>query len=297
MVKEVIKAIRLKNLILLSLIFFTVELFFYLKVPFCSFNLHSFLLYTSALLCAASGYIINDYFDKQSDTINNKLNKSSLSRKSLLVIYLTLILASLSAAILFNNNSYLYINIFCSLSLFLYSWKLQHLPIIGNLVIALLAGICPLLVFFSHLEIAPHLPILTDSQLLTLAIPFYYACTACTTTFSREIAKDLEDIKGDQAQHAQTLPIAFGAKTAKFTIIFLLGTTATLTLFALINYQLIGISLTTAISVLILLLIPILFLILKTYTANSKEDFNHLSNGHKVLFLMANVVLLIHTIF
>ena len=70
MVKKYFKAIRIKNLALLGLIFWGLMLHIYSEG--FSFEIDHFLLFTSVIITTASGYLINNYYDINSDKINNK---------------------------------------------------------------------------------------------------------------------------------------------------------------------------------------------------------------------------------
>ena len=79
MVKNYFKAIRIKNLGLLSLLFWGLMLHNYSGI--FSINTDQILLFLSIITTTAAGYLINNYFDLKSDLINNK-NISGLSKKN-----------------------------------------------------------------------------------------------------------------------------------------------------------------------------------------------------------------------
>ena len=65
MVKKYFKAIRIKNLALLGLIFGGLMLHSYSDS--FSFEIDHLLLFTSVIITTASGYLINNYYDLNSD--------------------------------------------------------------------------------------------------------------------------------------------------------------------------------------------------------------------------------------
>ena len=91
MVKNYFKAIRIKNLGLLSLLFWGLMLHNYSE----SFSIKTdkILLFLSIITTTAAGYLINNYFDLKSDVINNK-NISGLSKKKYYLLYLAHVLLS-----------------------------------------------------------------------------------------------------------------------------------------------------------------------------------------------------------
>ena len=107
------------------------------------------------------------------------------------------------------NNS-----LFCSHHIFkltnflvstIYSWKLKTTPLVGNIAVSYLGAIS----FF-----AAGLISISFSQ--TLGHPvFILAVIGFFGTLSREILKDIRDVKGDRAIGAKTLPIIASEKIAR----------------------------------------------------------------------------------
>ena len=294
MVKDITKAIRLKNLILLSFIFFSLELLLHFKAPFTQYSNTNLFAYLSVILTAAAGYVINDFFDKESDILNAKKNKTKLSRKRILILFYILTLASILTSSLFNNQFFFELVIGTHLILFIYSWKLKNLPIIGNLTIATSAGICPLIIYITHPEIKQFLSTTNSNNTIELVIPFIYACLSFLTTFTREIIKDIEDYKGDKALKAKTIPIIFSKEIAKSLAIILLLAISTLILLIMLNHNNINIKLGTLIVLTTLIFIPLIITIRNTVLAKEKKDYTKISNLLKFIFASSNVVLLVH---
>ncbi len=294
MVKDITKAIRLKNLILLSFIFFSLELLLHFKAPFTQYSNTNLFAYLSVILTAAAGYVINDFFDKESDILNAKENKTKLSRKRILILFYILTLASILTSSLFNNQFFFELVIGTHLILFIYSWKLKNLPIIGNLTIAISAGICPLIIYITHPEIKQFLSTTNSNNTIELVIPFIYACLSFLTTFTREIIKDIEDYKGDKALKAKTIPIIFSKEIAKSLAIILLLAISTLILLIMLNHNNINIKLGTLIVLTTLIFIPLIITIRNTVLAKEKKDYTKISNLLKFIFASSNVVLLVH---
>ena len=139
MVKKYLKSIRIKNLALLGLIFWGLMLHNYSES--FSFKVDHLLLFMSVIITTASGYLINNYYDISSDKINNK-NIEGLSKTFYRNCYLLHLFTSL--LILFISDlspGWLNLVIITHFLVYLYSLKLQHLPIIGNLVVAFLSSI------------------------------------------------------------------------------------------------------------------------------------------------------------
>jgi 4-hydroxybenzoate polyprenyltransferase len=121
---------------------------------------------------------------------------------------------------------------------------LKHEPLIGNLMIALITAMIPLLLlFFEFIPLyqaygnelfAPFREAVLSQEdpagRLNLIIFWIlgYSCFAFITTLIREIQKDLADQPGDRKVGSRTLPIALGEKRTRILVavlilLFLLG--------------------------------------------------------------------------
>ncbi len=97
--------------------------------------------------------------------------------------------------------------------LVVYNIRLKRLPLVGNVTVALLAGL--VLVYGS-------LAVSHDAVWIGAAFAFL-------TTLAREIIKDIEDVRGDAAVSARTLPLVAGAKPASLLACGVLAFTVILT--------------------------------------------------------------------
>jgi len=227
-----------------------------------------FLLSLSTLFIAAAGYIINDYYDIKIDYINKPdrvvvgklVNRRIVLASHGLLNFIGIALGfylSLSVGVL---------NFFCGFLLWLYSNRLKRMPLIGNVVIALLTALSIyILAIYYH-----------RNAFLVLN----YAVFAFSINLVREIIKDLEDIRGDMRFGSKTLPIIWGLRKTKyflFGLIFLF----IFTLFYLSN----GLGNHTLNVFFILLILPIGYLIYLLYKADSQKRFQQLSTYCKLLML------------
>ena len=99
---------------------------------------------------------------------------------------------------------------------YLYSLKLQHWPVIGNLLVALLSSIVLLIPYwltgnFWELE----------NFNLSENINQIFVIFCFLLTMKRELVKDMEDIQGDLKTGSYTLPIVAGEKFSKLILIIL----------------------------------------------------------------------------
>jgi len=175
----------------------------------------------NTMLIAASGYVINDYYDSRMDRINRPFkwiagNKWSLKR--VLYFYFLLlsagVLLSLYLALRLSLIPFIFIYPVAIIGLWLYSYVLKCKPIAGNLWVSL---------FCAGVVLIVALPdwLLGNPSVINQEI-WYYSLFAFLATWFREVVKDLEDIAGDQQAGCQTFPAQFGLSSGKI-LAFLAG--------------------------------------------------------------------------
>ena len=111
------------------------------------------ILVISSLFIAAGGYVINDYFDTKIDR-ENKPDKiivgRVVKRRVAMVLHLVFNGIGIALALVLAFLMHLYwlalIQIGCAVILWYYSTRFKHQPIIGNLIVALLAALVPFVV-------------------------------------------------------------------------------------------------------------------------------------------------------
>lgn len=201
-------------------------------------SLDFFLLVFSTVLIAAGGNIINDYFDVRADRINKPKKMIIgvyIKRRVAIVSHWVLNFIAFSIALylswVYQSFWYLFIHLLSINVLWVYSSNFKRKLLIGNILVAMLTGLVPLLVgyyFFHH----PSLELQSDgngidipiavgaSKGFIIYISVLIAAFAFAMNFSREIVKDIEDVEGDKKLRARTLPIKIGEKRAKFVAAF-----------------------------------------------------------------------------
>ena len=196
------------------------------------------LLMAAVVLTAAGGYVINDYFDVKIDHINRpdavvvtrSVSKPAAMRLSV-GLSITGALCGIAVAWLLRSMTLGIIFVLVPGLLWFYSSSYKRLLMIGNLTIALLAGLTPLVVAMANVA---QLRLLYGSILpyTTLEHDLYawlggFALFAFLLTWIREIIKDLQDQMGDRELECHTLPIVWGELWTKiFVTVLLCGTLA-----------------------------------------------------------------------
>lgn len=211
-----------------------------------------FLLVFSTVLIAAAGNIINDYFDVRADRINKpeKLIIGKYIKKRVAIvthwgINLVAFLMAVYLSIRLNTFWYVFIHLLSINLLWYYSTLFKRKFLIGNILIAGLTAMVPLLVglyYYLHDNVIWQ----TGSQLypfdwdqpgrLIYMISIGLACFAFILNLAREIAKDVQDIQGDRLLNAKTIPIVLGERNSGLLLLFFLLIAAGGVVFVGINF-------------------------------------------------------------
>lgn len=231
MVKAYLKLIRWPNLLIIGLIFVLTKsqivgpISDLSEVESCIETWHWVLLTLATILIAASGNVINDIFDQDID-FHNKPNKivvvKVVSVEQAWNLYYALGSFGLGLGIFLcwrlGNVSHSIIFMMAAGGLYFYSYVYKRQFLIGNITVAILAGLVPFLPLYLQMMCVP------DTWLQLPWTPFIMALSAFAflSTLIREIIKDMEDLKGDQMMMCSTLPIVFGINGAKIVVVLLL---------------------------------------------------------------------------
>ena len=168
------------------------------------------LLMAVVTLITAAGNVINDYFDAGIDAINRPerpIPSGAVSRDAALVyagllFFLGILLSGFTAPLC------LAIALFNAVLLVAYAARLKSTPFFGNAAVSYLAA--SIFLFGGALA---------GGYRLVDMLPF--AVITFLAMLARELLKDAEDIEGDRAGGADTLPIRIGVrKTALLAFVF-----------------------------------------------------------------------------
>ena len=155
----------------------------------------------------AAGNVINDYFDYKIDLINKPKRPIPSGRISLengrnygYLLFAAGTMCGFLISYITNNWIPFGIVLFADVVLYLYAYTLKTTPLLGNLTVGFMTGFGFVFGGFS---------INNPSIIMTSLFLGFFAFVMTT---AREIVKDIEDIEGDKADCAKTLPILIGEK-------------------------------------------------------------------------------------
>ena len=178
---------------------------------------------------AAGGYVINDYFDVKIDRINRPdevVVTRSVSKPAAMRISIGLsgfgVICGLIVAGLLHSLTIAILFILIPGLLWFYSSSYKRLFMVGNLIIALLAGVTPMIVAMANVAIL-QLRYETIIPFTTLPHDLYawlggFALFAFLLTWIREIVKDLQDQMGDRELECHSMPVVWGEKWTKIFV-------------------------------------------------------------------------------
>lgn len=184
------------------------------------------LIMLAMVFIAAGGYVINDYFDVKIDRINRpdelivtrSISKPSAMRLSM-VLSGTGIICGIAAAGMLRSWTLGILFVIIPGLLWFYSSSYKRLFMVGNLIIALLAGVAPMVVAMANVAIL-QLRYGTILAYTTLPHDIYawvggFALFAFLLTWIREIIKDMQDQMGDRELECHSMPVVWGEKWTK----------------------------------------------------------------------------------
>ena len=213
-------------------------------------------------LTASARNVINDYFDINIDKVNRPnrvLPKGELTLNEALGFYVFLSFVSLFLSIFISLIALLEVFL-ASILLFLYSYKIKKIPLLGNFVVAFLTG-------FAFIYGGM---VVNNSKAAMIPALF-----ALLINFIREIVKDMQDITGDKQQGIKSYPAVHGFNRSKMIIVFVTIVLIILTVFPFINEF-------YAIEYFLIVMVivnPLLVYIVKSlFDDDSTKNLNKLSN-------------------
>lgn len=188
-------------------------------------DLNLLMLVLASAAVIAGGYIINNFYDSEKDLINRP-NKSMLDRlvsqNTKLSLYFVLNFSAVVMASYVSFKPVLFFSVYI-FGIWFYSHKLKKMPIVGNLVSAILT-ITPFFVIFVYYKNFDNV-IFVHASFLFLILSI------------RELTKDLENIKGDLTLNYRTIPIVYGEATSKKMISVLVALTLIPSYFLITQYN------------------------------------------------------------
>lgn len=297
-----LKLIRYQNLLIIALVQ-AVFHFGFLKqqngLIVALNDIEFILLIIATVSIAAAGYIINNIIDQETDNI-------SKPEKVIVGIYIPetkaynyyiglniigVLIGFFVSNIIF-KESFAAIFIVVAFVLYLYATQFKQSLLAGNFLVSFLVAFSILIVGIFDLY-----PIITNENRQFLGVLFQiiidYAIFAFTLTFIREVVKDIEDYEGDLKTGMNTLPIVIGKeKTQK--IVFGLSFIPLIALLYYLNSNFENLEYVIYYT-LAFIIAPMLYFIVKIWSAKTQKDFHHLSTLLKLIMITGILSIIVIT--
>ncbi len=264
--KGFFKIIRPVNVLMTFLVF-------WVSIAICSdeFKLTSIVIWSgiAAMIVAAAGNIINDYFDLEIDLINRPnrpIPLKFITKNEAVLGYLIMLIASTTISYFLSINIF-YVVSLTNIILFVYSAYLKKVLFVGNIVVAF----CTSLVFmFGGIVIG---------NLIDAIIP---ASFAFLINLIREILKDIEDIDGDRQANIITIPIRFGTPHSR---IILMAISILLILMTLVPFVFQLYKIEYLFIILFFVNIPLVYFLRELYSNKFPNNLSRLSMVLKLIMI------------
>ena len=293
LIKPYLKLLRIGNLAFLAILLYVMEKW----VAFPLLHQQKFpelmpwwvltLLIISVVCIAAGGYVINDYFDVKIDRINRPddlVVTRVISRDAAMRLFQVLtavgIVAGLAVAWWARSWNMLFIYVVIPGLLWFYSSSYKRMLLVGNLIVAFISALVPLLIAMVN---ADHLRFLYHESLAYTPIvgQLYvwlggFALFCMLLTLSREVVKDMEDVEGDRELECRTMPIVWGEKVSKIVVTIVL--LATIALIAYLAWFVLPFPMEwatfTGRFIIFGLMVPMLCVLVLLWSARSKRELH-----------------------
>lgn len=229
----------------------------------------------SAMLIAAGGYVMNDFFDIPIDIINKPnrvLPSGKITPKTAYLYAVFLFISGMIFGFLTGNIYCVGIAIINTLILFFYAKTFKMKILTGNLLVAYSAG-----------SAFVYGGLVNDNLSNSLILAFY----AFFYTLIREFIKDAEDISGDSKYNARTLAIVLGKK--KIVLISFIPFFA-ITVYTLFLFYTHSVSLFTFIALILFVVVPLFLFLLYLTKKTGKANFSAISTYMKVDMLVLLII-------
>jgi 4-hydroxybenzoate polyprenyltransferase len=251
----------------------------YVDLALTDFN---YILLVIATVCvAAGGYVINNIMDQETDEIakpQNRVVGVSISETVAYNWYIGLTIVGVGIGFYLSNVIYkpTFASMFILVAtlLYMYATSFKQIPVLGNVVVALLLSTS--IVIIGLFDILPAIDLDNRFRMKeAFNILMEYAVFAFIINLIREIVKDLEDMDGDYQSGINTLPIMLGIPKTKIIV-------GTLTLISIgilayyINSNLFELDYVIYYSM-VFIIGPLIYFGVKLINAVTKKEFHHLS--------------------
>lgn len=247
-------------------------------------------LIAASVLIAAAGYIINDYFDLNIDQVNKPgkvVVNTIISRRWVIFWHMFLSMLGLFftvTALPITGYWHLVLaNMASIILLWFYSTNLKKQLLIGNVLISLLTAWVIGIIFLSKFPLHIRSLLLVEhDEVRFFRYTILYASFAFIISLVREVIKDMEDVEGDRKYGCRTMPIRWGMNASKvFAAVWIVVLIAVL---LILQFYVLPFGWWhSALYCLVCIVVPLVWILRKLYSAHTADDFHRLSRLVKLV--------------
>ena len=257
----------------------------YVDLALSDFN---YILLVIATVCvAAGGYVINNIMDQETDEIakpQNRVVGVSISETVAYNWYIGLTIVGVGIGFYLSNVIYkpTFASMFILVAtlLYMYATSFKQIPVLGNVVVALLLSTS--IIIIGLFDILPAIDVDNRFRMKeAFSILMDYAIFAFIINLIREIVKDLEDMDGDYQSGINTLPITIGIPKTKI-IVGILTVISIGILAYYINSNLFELDYVIYYTM-VFIIGPLIYFGVKLMNAETKKQLHHLSLVLKII--------------
>lgn len=257
------------------------------------FSWFNFLLLVAAtVFITAGGYVINDYFDIKTDLINKGkvIVGTKVPRRTAIMWHSVLNIVGVAIGFYISSKAgYVWLGtLFLVVSglLYFYSASYKRQFLIGNVIVALLTALVPMLVVFYEWPALYRYYSVNAIELPKLNFITYwvggFAVFAFLTNLIREIIKDIEDFEGDIAYGRNTIPVIIGVISAKVVSVCLIVLTIVLLYLA---WHFFVNDIITLIYISVAVVVPLLYVVFTLARSSERKNLHSASSVMKIVMI------------
>jgi 4-hydroxybenzoate polyprenyltransferase len=249
-------------------------------------------LVAATVFITAGGYVINDYFDIKTDLINKGkvIVGTKIPRRKAIMWHTIFNVAGVAAGFYISYKSgYFWLGtLFLVVSglLYFYSASYKRQFLIGNIIVALLTAMVPMLVVFYEWPAVYKYYTINAVILPPVNLIIYwvvgFALFAFLTNLAREIIKDIEDFEGDIAYGRNTVPVIIGIVSAKTVSICIIVITILLLFLA---WHFFISDTITLLYMSVAIVLPLIFVIYRLVVSSEKKQLHGASSIMKIVMV------------
>ncbi|MEW7291703.1 geranylgeranylglycerol-phosphate geranylgeranyltransferase [Aquimarina sp. 2304DJ70-9] len=291
-----LKLIKFDNLLVIALAQLCIK--YGLFEPFgVAITLNGFgisLLIIATMCIAAAGNIIIEIYNRTGANSKSSMNKE-ISEKSANKLFITLNVIGVLIGFYLSNQigrpGFAALFVIISGLFYIYASYLKEILVLKNIIIGLLVALSLIVVGVFDL-----LPAITeknrDSQTVIFSIILDYSIFAFMIVILRELIKDSIHVDRDHNIGIKTVPIALG----KDRTIKLIGIATILPIAAVVYYiyTYLFSNSTAVLFVLALIIAPLLYFMIKSFSVDSTKQLKQLQFILKIILIIASISLLFY---